>query len=610
MECPLDARDFPGVTVEQSTRNILMETSSHENEPTLMTIQDPVEISARRILLGEVPAVLLLPKAVDEGIMEDTTSDIFGANSYLQPMVYPILPEDCLIFPGSFNPPHRGHMALAEAAVTAVQKKWPNTNATTNATSPSSCPAPTIVFELSIVNADKPPMDPEEVARRVALFRQVVVWNNTMPPCSWGILLTSAPLFADKVHVLRQAAPPNKLSTTSSTASSAFSHMMPPTNRRWSFVIGTDTLVRILNPKYYHDDKHEMMHSLRGMEVNFVVGGRVEQSKTAGGGESAQFVTGQKELEGLPSDMKEIFLLLDESDFRVDVSSTELRAQESSKKMDDNDDDNDHHGDQGTNPITATTKNQSGRGRGASSSLGAIGPILNIIASFALIVAVIPAMGLSTCEAASATVPLVNTRYMILGGNGDLSVTMNSSLIGLSPFWDPRNLGMKTLNQASTMETTFSASISGENQEVCTPIEKCQQCTFSEQKEYEACKETGRWAKFECSLPTELTSSTRMEMMSCKYTEADEEFAMVRLQMMCFLIGSIAVMSVRKQKRLSASLFDQRKQGGEPMNGAPGRKNSMFETANDEQIEFTPMTNQEREKVPLMQFTEDSLEVV
>lgn len=40
----------------------------------------------------------------------------------------------------------------------------------------------------------------------------------------------------------------------------------------------------------------------------------------------------------------------------------------------------------------------------------------------------------------------------------------------------------------------------GSSDEECRSIEKCQQCTFSEVKTYEACKATSRWEKFECVL--------------------------------------------------------------------------------------------------------------
>lgn len=39
----------------------------------------------------------------------------------------------------------------------------------------------------------------------------------------------------------------------------------------------------------------------------------------------------------------------------------------------------------------------------------------------------------------------------------------------------------------------------------------------------------------------------------------DEVFLLVRFQVFCFLTGTFAFMSVRKQKAAAASLFDQRK---------------------------------------------------
>lgn len=51
---------------------------------------------------------------------------------------------------------------------------------------------------------------------------------------------------------------------------------------------------------------------------------------------------------------------------------------------------------------------------------------------------------------------------------------------------------------------------------------------------------------------------------TCKRTEDDEEFLLIRLQMICVLMGGFAMISVRKQKAASASLFDQRKRQGRP----------------------------------------------
>lgn len=46
-----------------------------------------------------------------------------------------------------------------------------------------------------------------------------------------------------------------------------------------------------------------------------------------------EFVTGEEELEGLPTDVQEMFTLVKEEDFRVDLSSTELRKQAEKDKL-------------------------------------------------------------------------------------------------------------------------------------------------------------------------------------------------------------------------------------------------------------------------------------
>lgn len=43
--------------------------------------------------------------------------------------------------------------------------------------------------------------------------------------------------------------------------------------------------------------------------------------------QKSDFMTGEEELMGLPSDVQEMFVLVPEEEFRMDISSTELRAQ-------------------------------------------------------------------------------------------------------------------------------------------------------------------------------------------------------------------------------------------------------------------------------------------
>jgi hypothetical protein len=78
-----------------------------------------------------------------------------------------------------------------------------------------------------------------------------------------------------------------------------------------------------------------------------------------------------------------------------------------------------------------------------------------------------------------------------------------------------------------------------------------------------------------------------------------------RLEIFCLLIGALAIISVRKQKRLSTSLFDQRKR--EATNTvANGRRSSDCVSENDDEIEFTPMTNQQKEMVSLMKINNNN----
>ena len=127
---------------------------------------DEVKAAAERILQGDAQAVLLLPKPDNKSFLALTD---------------PVLPQKSLVFPGSFNPPHHGHTGLAEAASRAWNK------------------SPAVFMELSLTNPDKPSMDPQVVSDRAHKFLNVA----EKLPQHWGILLTSAPLFTEKVDILR-----------------------------------------------------------------------------------------------------------------------------------------------------------------------------------------------------------------------------------------------------------------------------------------------------------------------------------------------------------------------------------------------------------------------
>jgi hypothetical protein len=162
------------------------------------------------------------------------------------------------VLSGSFNPLHHGHTALALAAATRLGVE--------------------VHFELSITNADKPELPREEVERRVAQFVGVApVW------------VTRAPVFEAKADLFPCAA----------------------------FVLGWDTAVRVIDPKYYGGaaGRDAALRKLRDRGCRLVVGGRLDAS-----GEFRVW-----DGSGLAAEFGELFVALTEADFRADVSSTTLR---------------------------------------------------------------------------------------------------------------------------------------------------------------------------------------------------------------------------------------------------------------------------------------------
>ena len=108
-------------------------------------------------------------------------------------------PRPLVLLPGSFNPVHAGHMALARVAEELRQQP--------------------LAFEISVANVDKPPLAGETVRHRLAQF----AWKSPVE-------LTRAPTFVEKSRLFPGA----------------------------TFVIGADTAERLVAPKYYGDDAVQM----------------------------------------------------------------------------------------------------------------------------------------------------------------------------------------------------------------------------------------------------------------------------------------------------------------------------------------------------------------
>lgn len=138
-----------------------------------------------------------------------------------------------------------------------------------------------VEFELSMWNVDKPPLDYIEIQRRLQDFSQdETVW------------LTRAPTFVEKCELFPRA----------------------------TFVVGADTMVRIGQPQYYGGQaslRDEALAQLAAAGAQFLVFGRVVQGC---------FET-LDDLD-LPAPLRALCTGCDETEFRCDLSSTELRRRQ------------------------------------------------------------------------------------------------------------------------------------------------------------------------------------------------------------------------------------------------------------------------------------------
>ena len=284
---------------------ITIQRISHQLSPTAATNADKDEgrassaaNGASQIINGEANVVAVLPTYSYNGDgPKQQRMEVLLSNNNIP------FPNDVLIVPGSFNPPHSGHVGLANAAVSALRRlrrkeeeaeesntissraywsRYSSLSSTVSVSSTASSSSavlkrmwstvdeytseqssdPTVFFEMSVTNADKPPLDPIEVERRVNMFVSSPSLKEADMPKDWAVLLTNAPLFSQKSDILDNLIPGDS------------------GRRKMSFVLGTDTMVRIINPKYYENSREKMIDALVNMKdkgVHFIVGGRLEQ---------------------------------------------------------------------------------------------------------------------------------------------------------------------------------------------------------------------------------------------------------------------------------------------------------------------------------------------
>ena len=170
-----------------------------------------------------------------------------------------------LVFPGAFNPMHNGHVKMAEYAEKLIGEK--------------------VTLEISIFNVDKPPLDFIEMQSRYDALQEEpsAVLNK------WALVFSNAPTFVEKCRLFPGA----------------------------TFIVGIDTLKRIVEMKYYDsskDKRDQALQEIDNLGNRFVVFGR----RTSEG-----FITLADQ--DLPASLSNNCINVTEEDFREDMSSTEKR---------------------------------------------------------------------------------------------------------------------------------------------------------------------------------------------------------------------------------------------------------------------------------------------
>ena len=225
-----------------------------------------------------------------------------------------VYPGECvevpLLFAGSFNPMHYGHTQLAKAAMDKIKKqphmlpsyvadyllslyRLPDLQESTLTNSELDCNfsvKSTVTYEISLHRVEKNSLESlDSVLTRLSPFLN----------SSYRLVLTKTPYFHEKARL--------------------FPHH--------GFIIGFDTLERLLDLKYYNNCKNHWKEAMLAIKNNgcfFIVGGRL--NKDASSENSQRKGTWQDSSSIIiPYPLSDMIVHLSKEEFRIDISSTEIR---------------------------------------------------------------------------------------------------------------------------------------------------------------------------------------------------------------------------------------------------------------------------------------------
>ncbi|KAH3668835.1 hypothetical protein OGAPHI_002590 [Ogataea philodendri] len=147
------------------------------------------------------------------------------ANQFILPLT-----KQILVLDSSFNPPHNGHFSL-------IAKSMNHSRLDDHSMSHTSINSKSVLLLLSVKNADKG-VQPAKFEDRLAMMYKMADHISEQLGVACGVGITNCSLFVDKAKEIQ-----NYLAETQSN------------NLKLTFLLGYDTLIRLLDPKYYVPQK-------------------------------------------------------------------------------------------------------------------------------------------------------------------------------------------------------------------------------------------------------------------------------------------------------------------------------------------------------------------